>query len=262
MWHTPTGNRIIAGAEAELIRASVGVIVGDLVRAARGQDDCWFDAGIDIFDALPVSQKLAALEQVARHLFTFTREPLPLTAVNESVIGAIFENVRQQVELEVMQQDPYREDWYYGECEEESWRATDGEPWAGQELYGEEFATFEDTGGVPECGWRERVLAAAAELRELGAFGELSHGIWPEACCTDIYRWDLLIESLADCILWDRDYEMAEAFLDDDPEQAAAKKMMLGIDEDYFTGLAPDPRDEQLGDVVASITRLTRAKPR
>lgn len=257
MWHTPTGNRVIRGAEAELIRASVGGIVEELLRAEHLHDDNGFDSGIEIFDALPVSQKLASLEQVMRYLLTDTLAPLPLTAVNEAVVGVIFENVRQQVEMEVMRQDPYRDDWFSQEAEDE-------EPWRLQLRWSDESGD----GVEPfDYRWREWVLAAAAQVRDSGLRDQgdceaLCSEEWPTRGCTDIHAWDILIECLADCILWDRDYEMAEAFLDDDPEHATAKKNMLGIHPDYFTGLAPDPRDEELGTVVDSIEQLMRAKPR
>lgn len=52
--------------------------------------------------------------------------------------------------------------------------------------------------------------------------------------------WDDAVERLVDQILWDRDFEFADSFLDADPRQAAVLRQVLGIDDDYFSSAAED----------------------
>jgi hypothetical protein len=60
--------------------------------------------------------------------------------------------------------------------------------------------------------------------------------------------WVSLVERLSDCILWDRDHELVSLLLDLDPAKAGQAKQSLGVDENYFSAIAPDirPHDVQL----------------
>ncbi|XZE52587.1 hypothetical protein SH139x_004289 [Planctomycetaceae bacterium SH139] len=243
MWHTPTGKRVVDGVEAELIRESISTILEQLLCSSLECEDFCFQSGIEVFDCLPLSQKLASLELAGRHLLTDTEDALPLTAVNESVVGVIFENIRQHIETEIDTERCYEA--CFGD-EDSAWEEDSQDCFPGDRY------------------WRRQVLVTCRQTlgKDPAKQCLASEFDWPPVECDDLQRWDVLIELLADRILWDRDYEMAEAFLDDAPENATAKKLMLGIDEDYFTGLAPDPRDEVMDQVVLSIRRLTRPKPR
>ena len=58
--------------------------------------------------------------------------------------------------------------------------------------------------------------------------------------------WEFLIDYLADRILWEADYEMTDVFLDADPSESEMRMGLMGIAEDYYTAIAPDPTDQQL----------------
>ena len=76
----------------------------------------------------------------------------------------------------------------------------------------------------------------------------------------DFDAWDLIIESLADRILWDRDWEMEDLFADAVPERGRQLKQFLGIDDGYFRDIAPDPTEQQLDVVRSQLEALVRAK--
>lgn len=59
-------------------------------------------------------------------------------------------------------------------------------------------------------------------------------------------------------MLWDADCEDAHNFVDQAPEHAATMHKLAGIDRDYFTALPPDPRDEELPELLQRIRELSR----
>ena len=83
--------------------------------------------------------------------------------------------------------------------------------------------------------WR-RLIAAAC--RESGAAGDEP---LPDEACDDVSEWALLLDCLADRILWDDDYAVANHFLDADPETSRGGRHLFGIADDYYTALARDP---------------------
>ena len=97
--------------------------------------------------------------------------------------------------------------------------------------------------------WRERVLAACPE-REIEEL--------PDAQSEDLDKWDVLVASLADGVLWDEDWKDSESLLDADPEASGAVKKLLGIDEDYYIAVPPDPTDEEMEGVWATLRKLTQ----
>jgi hypothetical protein len=125
---------------------------------------------------------------------------------------------------------------------------------------------------VGELTWRGRVLAAhkavfrSPHSEEDGFdfdFGPFPDDIAiPEETCPEINEWETLIDSLSDAVLWDRDFEMAESFLDVDPGVSQQRRRLLGIDEDYFTTVAPDPRPGEVFSLVSKTREIVRAKPR
>ena len=54
--------------------------------------------------------------------------------------------------------------------------------------------------------------------------------------------WDVLLDWLADRVLWDRDWEMDEQ-LDAAPEASRPAKTIRGIDRDYFVAVPPESSD-------------------
>ncbi|WP_146520214.1 hypothetical protein [Stieleria varia] len=234
-WQTPSGNRTLSGHESELVRHSIANMVEELA-SCRETDDSPCICGIALFDELTWTQQLAILERLANYLLQRTHETLELTGVHEAAVAAIYRNILQQIEIEIELDDVSPTQFRHQ--------------------------------------WRELVVAANEEARDAvmdstivsGADASLSlddsddHVI--SADSTDIEKWEWIVESLADQVLWDRDFEMAGDMIDAPPEQAAALRAMLGINSEYYTAIAPDPTDSQVDQLFDSVHDLTRRKPR
>jgi hypothetical protein len=74
----------------------------------------------------------------------------------------------------------------------------------------------------------------------------------------DVDEWEVLVRSLADAVLWDEDWKDSESLLDADPKTSLAVKKLLGIDEDYYVAVPPDPTDEEMEGVWATLRGLTK----
>ena len=66
----------------------------------------------------------------------------------------------------------------------------------------------------------------------------------PDPDETDPDAWERVLDRLQDRVLWDNDWEMVAA-LDAAPDRARRVKRELGIAEDYFVAVPPDPRDAE-----------------
>jgi hypothetical protein len=226
MWHTSEGDRELTGAEAALLKAAITAVVEQIKEECIGHID-QAEYGIRLFDELPWSQRLVLLEQVATYLFTKTRDSLDLTAVNEAAIGILFEHIRWEIELEIVlrSDDPLR----------------------------------------PDTRWREMVSAAYEEcFCEDGVdvtIEEWDEFAPPDVTSEDREAWSDLIESLANRILWDRDFEMEDLFLDEAPEKTEIMKQYLGIDSDYFSAPAPDVlTDDAVQKVYQRLDELAQGR--
>jgi hypothetical protein len=233
MWHTSRGDRTLHGDEAALVSRAIEVMVAALLMHVdedfeEDAPDC--ESGIAIYDRCRPSQRLGLLHQVAHFLLTDTDRSLPLSALTDATVAAIFVEVRDQIAIEIG------------------------------------FAPNPQT--EAEASWREMVLAAHHSVfpnrldeNRLDEDDGLLDGSLA-AASEDLPAWETMVNELCDSILWDRDFEMAESFLDVDPGVSRHRRRLLGIDDDYFTAVAPDPR---LGEVLvlASRTRdIVRGKPR
>jgi len=105
-----------------------------------------------------------------------------------------------------------------------------------------------------DVSWRRLVLRAYQETNpgDPGDDWDL-----PDPSSTDVGEWELLVDVMADRILWDRDWELEDLMVDSHPAKAAALKMQLGIDDDYFTDIPPDPHDADLDKVRRRLNSLT-----
>jgi len=79
----------------------------------------------------------------------------------------------------------------------------------------------------------------------------------PGPRCTDTEEWDSLVDLCADNILWDRDYEDGDRFLDTPPEQASRLKELLRIDDDYYAAAPPDLKPRQVEDCLRRLRKLS-----
>ncbi|MCP4788109.1 MAG: hypothetical protein GY903_13390 [Fuerstiella sp.] len=210
MWHTSEGDRLLEAAEARLFKAGVTGLVERVKEETRADGGGY---SIALFDELTWSQRLAVLESVATHLLTESGHMPELTAVNEAAIGAVFDHISFEIDVEIE--------------------------------------------GVPSASvWRQLVFDACHEcfgdeLRENDESGdeegpEEDADYLPESANNDRPgQWHPLVQSLADRILWDRDYELMGEFLDEPPEKAAMLRQIMGIGDDYFATAAVDLHSDQ-----------------
>ena len=230
-WHTPTGDRCLVGEEAEMVRDSLATMVQELASCRETEEPPW-EYGITLFDELTWQQQLAVLDLLATNLLQETDETLELSGINEAAVAAVYQNIVQQIELEI-------------------------------ELHPVSPVEF-------RCRWRQAALDAYREnedddvLRQeiLSQDANRSSVFDIDAECLEVDRWRWLVELLADRVLWDRDFEMVNEMIDAPPERAAAMRAALGITPGYYTAIAPDPTDQQVDALFESLEHLTRAKPR
>jgi hypothetical protein len=79
----------------------------------------------------------------------------------------------------------------------------------------------------------------------------------PEESSADVEEWRLLIDCLAERILWDHDFDMAPDFLDKNTIEAKLQKEKMGIAQAYFSGIAPDPTEKELIGVRRKLREIT-----
>jgi hypothetical protein len=105
---------------------------------------------------------------------------------------------------------------------------------------------------MPSLGttWRQRVIAAR---------GETGGKDLPPVTCKDPDQWDIEVQSLADCILWDADYEDEALYLDASPEEAEWLKSMTRIPDNYYTAIADDLKDHEIEEKLAELKNLCRS---
>jgi hypothetical protein len=215
MWQTSNGIRTLKGAEAALIRESIAHILDMLETEAQGLADHW-EFGIPVFDKLSWQQQLVLLAKVGEALLRDDVPPLELTAINEATVGAIYENFLQCVQFEVDSDDP------------------------------------EIAEGCDVTYWRRLLHDAVGETDK----PQLPPGPdeqLPNADCSDMEEWEIMIETIQSFVLWDADWLDEDLHLDVDPETSRLRKERLNIDETYYTAIPPDPNESE---VQAARVRL------
>lgn len=229
MWHTSLGDRTVRGQEAALIRAAIDTMIDGLMDHIDDELDeisaTGYESGISVYDAFTPAQQIGLLYQVAKHLLTDTETTVELTAPLEATVAAIFVEARDQVAIEI--------DFHSCRPRRES-----------------------------EPTWREMVLAAYRSVFADTEDQDDADEPLPDDQCGDIHAWERLVDALTDAILWDRDFEMADSFMDVDPGVSHHRRQLLGITEDYFTSVAPDPRPDEVFGLVSMTRDIVRAKPR
>ena len=111
------------------------------------------------------------------------------------------------------------------------------EDWVDMEIENEE--------GIPEMPdedffiWRRSVVEAYCE-------SPVEDFEVPVESCRDIEEWSLLIECLEARVLWDADYLDEDLYADQAPETGQLLKDEMGVPDEYFTAVAPDPTDRDL----------------
>ena len=82
-------------------------------------------------------------------------------------------------------------------------------------------------------------------------------GILPLAnICEDYNEWDLEVDELANAILWDRDYEDGDIYMDHPPEKTEWLNYMARIPDNYYTAIADDLTDEEAQVKIEELRKL------
>ncbi|MEZ6117084.1 MAG: hypothetical protein R3C28_11000 [Pirellulaceae bacterium] len=171
------------------------------------------DFSVQAFNDLTQPAKWAVMLEVARGLLSEEFEPVELTAINEAAVACLFDVAAELAQLEA----------------------------DGNRLFPDEPEEYEV---------RHSILAAVEEVLE--ADGADSDHV-PGVDCDDHGEWQLMVECLADAVLWDNDFELGDVLVDEHPDEAHARKKMFGIDDNYFTAIAPDPSDQEVEKIIAEL---------
>jgi|GEM_PF-357762 len=251
MWPTSEGDRTLRGSEAVLLAAAIDTLLGPLVDYLGNDEECdqesvaaVLQTGVAVFDALPIAQRIAALHHAAEHLLS--DKPFPgdcLSAADDATVAAIYSEVRDQVEIEIdLSKDPLDDEGFAGSAE----------------LTADSESDARASNCPPLLNWRRLVHSACCEvLDEEGPWAEVTS--LAELAELDIDEWELWIDCLASAILWDRDFEFADTFMDADPDAARRRRAALGISDDYFVRPAPDPSPREIGRLINQTRRLVRS---
>jgi hypothetical protein len=255
MWPTSSGTRTLAGAEAALIAAGIVVMLDSLDERLSDEDDenedeedrnsptADMQLGIAVFDSLTIPQRVAMLHHVSRHLLT---DVVPASedtsAVDDATIAAIFSEIQDQVTIEIdlhLDEDSAVE-------------------------FDEPFAELHDNDA---SHWRSLVLAAYMQLNDGSDCtedndGEEHYHAPTSIADTTLSTWEDLIDALASAILWDRDFELVDGFMDEDPVSARQRKRLLGIHDNYFVEPPLDPTTSQTRVLLAQARSLASRRPR
>ncbi|MCC9641906.1 hypothetical protein LOC71_06435 [Rhodopirellula sp. JC740] len=240
MWHTSQGDRTLEGAEAELMQRLVESLLEDLLLQFdedwQPTEDWSCDTGVELFDNLHSEQQIALLHDVAQHLLEPTPEGMPLSAIAEATVAALFAELHHHVEIELdLAMD----------ADNVHWRRL-------------------IRNAALQCLQRDDLLGLDSSVDDVIRAEDVSSTDFrvPEVQSIDCIAWGDVIETLADQILWDRDFEMASLFLDEDPRRSATRREVMGIDANYFVQIAPDPRPHEMSSLVSETQALIRRRPR
>lgn len=249
MWPTSSGTRTLAGAEAALIAAGIVVMLDTLDERLSDEDDGSEDEedrnsptadmqlGIAVFDSLTIPQRVAMLHHVSRHLLTDVVPASEETsAVDDATIAAIFSEIQDQLTIEI--------DLH---LEEDSTVEFD-EPFAGPHR-------------MDAAHWRSLVMAAFLQFSE-GSDVTDDYQTPTSISDTSLAAWGDLIDELASAILWDRDFELADGFMDEDPVSSRQRKRLLGIHDNYFVEPPLDPTINQSRVFLSQARSLASRRPR
>lgn len=239
MWSTPDGDRVLSGHEAKLVCETLGGMIDELELLADQTSFPPLELGVPVWDGLTWQQKLATLDKVTHYLLQSTTSSLPRTSVYDSAIGAIYAQIKCNIEVELDLGDT-DEDFEFHDLE--SWRTL-------------VLRTFHQ----PRCIDGETMVGEFFDEDE-DDLGDEHYPTGPEDIRKEV--WFNVVERLADRILWDRDYEMEGVFADIDPVQATAMKDCMGVDGGYFRNAAPDLRDDMVASAIERVKAITHQPKR
>ncbi len=97
MWRTSAGNRSLHGAEARLFAEAILSLLDE----AQSDQLYDYDLGLRCFDTLTYGQKVSVLATIGNGLLREDVPVVPLTAVLEGGIAAVFQHLRNCVGFEI-----------------------------------------------------------------------------------------------------------------------------------------------------------------
>lgn len=199
MWWTPQGERVLLGAERELVRFALQSIVARWEEESQDPELDRWEWGVALFDGLTPEQQVGQLAATAAALFDPAVPRPKLTGVNEASAGVLYVAAEQATEFEIDVEEHVQRDSH------------------------DAFA------------WRRRIRACFDE-EEFAAEGMTLLPIESR----DFDEWRELIEYVSDRLFWDDDWSAVSFIMDVDPETSRQRKRDMGIDEDYYTAIAPE----------------------
>ena len=240
MWRTPLGERALKGAERALFREVLGMLWDQVELAIDTGELDLCETGVGSFDRLTPNQKLAMLALIGQAMRSEDVPAPELTSVSEGAVAAVLALLRDEVKMEP---------------------AAAKLPAAKLTAEELERATFCELVGAayPE------VKAVRGDEAE-GGEGESEEDAdeprvrVPAVTSHDNDAWELMIDLLFSAVLWDTDYDTDELFLDVPPEHRLDDMEFLGVDEDYFQGIAPDPTDVELTAVRRELSEICEGR--
>jgi hypothetical protein len=109
MWHTPSGDRTLTGAEKQLFIDGAGslldYLLNDLEAEEHSEEGVKTEVGVKVFDQMDTKDKIYALFLVTKALIEETLSP-PHTAWNEATIYAVFQFIGGEIEVDLDLDDP------------------------------------------------------------------------------------------------------------------------------------------------------------
>lgn len=245
MWGTSQGDRTLTGAEAALVRKSVGHL-RDMITAGLDLDEP-HRSEVDVFDRLQPTQQLSVLHEVAHGLLDPETSIMELTAVREGTVHAIYRELVSLVEIEIDLSKHREIEFDFHESEE-----LNEAPFISTENLTHQIRS------TIVSAWHE-LNQPSSEWSPSGLIPEERPSrTVPETDSTNLELWSSTIEFLANQVLWDRDFEMEPFFADLDPAKVADIKLYMGIQENYFSSPAPDANAADYQRLDQELVALTQ----
>jgi hypothetical protein len=233
MWRTPSGERILQCCEWRLFREGLSLLWDQVEESVDDPDLCM--TGVRVFDRLEPPTKLAMLALVGSALHDDHEACPKLTALTEGTFAAIYAVIRQWIDIEI---DSAKEG-----------PSLTSDPNSMRNLV---LAAYREA----QSRWKEMDTSEGPDDEHEDEDEPPSLFLAPDS--EDCDAWADLLDELMDQVLWgDRDFEEEDVMLDLAPDLGRGLKSQLGIDDDYFTGVAPEPYVAELAEIRGTLRKLS-----